>query len=83
MGEKILVIGTTGTLGSEVVKQLSKDTSDINIRAAIHSFENISKVRYPGVEAIQIDYDKQKSLSKAFDGIDKLFFANSSFLQNR
>jgi uncharacterized protein YbjT (DUF2867 family) len=31
MGEKILVTGATGTLGSEVVKQLSKDSPDINI----------------------------------------------------
>ena len=43
MGEKILVTGATGILGSEVVKQLSKDASDINIRASIHSFENIGK----------------------------------------
>jgi len=60
MGEKILVTGATGTLGSEVVRQLSKDTSDINIRAAIHSIENINKVQYPRVDAIQIDYDKQE-----------------------
>lgn len=73
MSEKILVTGATGTLGSEVVRQLSKETSDIAIRAAIHSIENINKAQYRRVETIQIDYDKQESLSKAFDGIDKLF----------
>lgn len=66
MGEKILVTGATGTLGSEVVRQLSKDTSDINIRAAIHSIENISKVQYPRVDAIQIDYDKQGKFIQGF-----------------
>ena len=52
MGEKILVTGPTGILGSEVVKQLSKDASDNNIRASIHSFENKQSTRYPGVDAI-------------------------------
>jgi nucleoside-diphosphate-sugar epimerase len=51
MGEKILVTGATGILGSEVIKQLSKDVSYSKLR---HQFIHlkISKVRYPGVDAI-------------------------------
>jgi D-arabinose 1-dehydrogenase-like Zn-dependent alcohol dehydrogenase len=53
--ETILVTGATGTVGSEVIKQLSSATSDINIKAAVHSVENAKKVQYDRVEAVQTD----------------------------
>ncbi|HYZ59439.1 MAG TPA: SDR family oxidoreductase, partial [Nitrososphaeraceae archaeon] len=73
MADTILVTGATGTLGSEVVKQLSGNRSDVKIKAAVHSIENARKVQYEKVEAIQIGYDKPESLSSAFKGVDKLF----------
>jgi uncharacterized protein YbjT (DUF2867 family) len=39
--ETILVTGATGTLGSEVVKQLSRNKSDVKVKAAVHSNENV------------------------------------------
>jgi uncharacterized protein YbjT (DUF2867 family) len=71
--ETILVTGATGTLGSEVVKQLSGNKSDVKVKAAVHSIENAKKVQHERVEAIQIDYKKPESLSSAFKGVDKLF----------
>jgi uncharacterized protein YbjT (DUF2867 family) len=71
--ETILVTGATGTLGSEVVKQLSRNKSDVKVKAAVHSNENVKKVQHERVEAIQIDYKKPESLSSAFKGVDKLF----------
>ena len=72
--ETILVIGATGTVGSEVVKQLSTYTSDINIKAAVHSIQNAKKVlQYERVETVQIDYNKPESLAAAFKDADKLF----------
>jgi nucleoside-diphosphate-sugar epimerase len=41
--ETILVTGATGTLGSEVVKQLSENKSDVKVKAAVHSIENVKK----------------------------------------
>ena len=73
MAETILVTGATGTLGSEVVKQLSGNKSDTKIKAAVHSVENTKKVQYENVEAVQIDYDKPESLSLAFKDVTKLF----------
>ncbi len=72
--ETILVTGATGTVGSEVVKQLSTYTSDINIKAAVHSIQNAKKVlQYERVETVQIDYNKPESLAAAFKDADKLF----------
>ena len=63
-----------GTVGSEVVKQLSSDASSYNIKAGVHSTENANKVQqYDRVKAVQIDYDKMEGLESAFKDVDKLF----------
>jgi uncharacterized protein YbjT (DUF2867 family) len=73
MAETILITGSSGTLGSEVVKQLSGSISDVKVKAAVHSIENANKAQHEKVETIQIDYDKPENLSSAFKGVDKLF----------
>ena len=46
MIETILVTGATGTVGSEVVNQLSKeDKKVINIRAAFHSQNKVDNLK--------------------------------------
>jgi uncharacterized protein YbjT (DUF2867 family) len=82
MVETILVTGATGTVGSEVVKQLSRDTPDINIKAAVHSVENAKKVQYDRVQAVQIDYNKPESLAGAFKNADKLFLLTHPSLKS-
>src|SRR2546426_3916858 len=67
----ILVTGATGTVGSEVVKQLS-DKGKI-IRAATRSasdntFRNLNSVR-----VVQLDYNNPDTLATAFKGVEKLF----------
>src|SRR3954451_13166887 len=78
MIETILVTGATGTVGSEVVKQLSKeDKKDINIRAAIHSqnkFDNLKQVvDNERIEFVSLDYSDPKTVHEAFTNIDKIF----------
>jgi uncharacterized protein YbjT (DUF2867 family) len=74
MNETILVTGATGTVGSEVVKQLSRDALNYNLKAGVHSIENVDRVeQYDRVKAVQIDYDKQEGLEAAFKDVDKLF----------
>jgi uncharacterized protein YbjT (DUF2867 family) len=76
MAETILVTGATSTVGSEVIKQLSKASTDVNIKAAVHSVENVKKIVKKDdrmVEVVVIDYDKPESLAAAFKDADKLF----------
>jgi uncharacterized protein YbjT (DUF2867 family) len=74
MAGTILVTGATGTVGSEVVKQLSRDASNYNIKAGVHSIENANKIQqYDRVRALQIDYDRIEGLESAFKDVDKLF----------
>jgi uncharacterized protein YbjT (DUF2867 family) len=72
MAKTILVTGATGTVGKEVVKQLSAKGQ--TIRAAARSanddktFGNLN-----GVQVVQLDYETPASLALAFKGVDSLF----------
>jgi uncharacterized protein YbjT (DUF2867 family) len=71
--ETILITGATGTVGSEVVKQLSAKGENIIVKAAARSatdntFENLDRV-----QVVQLDYDKPDRLAVALKGVDKLF----------
>ncbi|HEY5631036.1 MAG TPA: SDR family oxidoreductase [Nitrososphaeraceae archaeon] len=75
MAEAILVTGATGTVGSEVVKQLLSakgQKEDIIVKAAARS-ANDDTFRNLGVQSVQLDYNKPDTLSSALRGIDKLF----------
>jgi uncharacterized protein YbjT (DUF2867 family) len=74
MVETVLVTGASGTVGSEVLNQLSNATTDANIRAAAHSIESIKKViKSESVEPIQIDYNKPDTLKDALKDVDRVF----------
>jgi NAD(P)-dependent dehydrogenase (short-subunit alcohol dehydrogenase family) len=73
MAETILVTGATGNVGSEVVKQLSRNRLEVNIVAAVHSVKNAKRIEDDGIEVVSIDYNKPESLSAAFKDADKLF----------
>ena len=79
MVDTILVTGATGTVGSEVIKQLisSPHTSNFNIRAAVRSLgeeeESGKKVAAEKVKPVQIDYNKPYTIEEAFKDVDRLF----------
>jgi uncharacterized protein YbjT (DUF2867 family) len=77
----ILVIGATGTVGSEVVKQLvssSSSSSDQNviIKAAVHSQDKADKFKQYNNKTVQIvnmDYNNPETIVDALNHVDKLF----------
>jgi uncharacterized protein YbjT (DUF2867 family) len=80
VGKTILVTGATGTVGSEVVKQLvssrSSSSSDQSIiRAAVHSQNNEDKIRQYGetVEVVRMDYNKPETIAAALNSVCKVF----------
>jgi uncharacterized protein YbjT (DUF2867 family) len=82
VGRTILVTGATGTVGSEVVRQLvssfsssSSSSSQSVIRAAVHSQKNADKFRQYGetVEIVSMDYDKPETIAVALHKTAKLF----------
>jgi uncharacterized protein YbjT (DUF2867 family) len=72
--ESILVTGASGNIGSELVKELLSDAPDVSIKAAVHSSQNIKKVKSDArVKVIQIDYNEPETVREALKGVDKLF----------
>src|SRR5215469_12753129 len=77
MGGTILVTGATGTVGSEIVKQLS--SAGQKVRAAVHSATRVpSNGKLKHVERVILDYNKPETLVTAFEDIDKPFLLTSS-----
>ncbi len=69
---KILVIGGTGTVGAEVVKELQRRKADIRL------FVRKAGTPTPeGVEAAVGDLLDPPSVQKALDGVDKLYLLNA------
>lgn len=83
MAETILVIGATGNVGSEVTKQLSNSTFDLNLKAAVRSGDaNISYSRKNSsgeqknkgrVNQVVIDYNRPETIVEGLKDVDKLF----------
>ena len=72
--ETILVTGATGNIGSEVVKQLLGAAPALSIKAAVHSRQNVKKVKDSDrVKVIPIDYNESDTLREALKDVDKLF----------
>ena len=76
----ILVTGATGTVGSEVVKQLvssssSSDHNNIVIRAAVHSQDKADKFKQYNktVQIVNMDYNNPETIRDALNHVDKLF----------
>lgn len=79
---RILVTGATGTVGSELVKQLTSSipsfpsSSDIKVRGTIHSQNRVEEFRRNNrnVEVAIMDFNKPQTIVEALNGVDKLFW---------
>jgi NAD(P)H dehydrogenase (quinone) len=81
--EKIMVTGATGQLGTHVINLLVQKVDPSTISILARDPAKAEKIRQMGVNVLKGDYDDYKSLLKAFDGIDKLYFISASDLTNR
>lgn len=71
MASTILVTGSTGTVGREVVKQLS--AAGASVRAAVQATSNVEKIRGAGVEPFVTDLGDSESIQSALDGVERAF----------
>jgi|ERR1041385_3683613 uncharacterized protein YbjT (DUF2867 family) len=74
----ILVTGATGTVGSELIKQLvssSSSDNDIIIRVvAIQSQNKIDNFKeYKTLQIVDMDYNKSETIVDALNHVNKLF----------
>lgn len=81
----ILVTGASGTVGSEVLKQLREQGAEV--RAAFHSAEKAARAQKQGIDSVVLDYADRASTAAALKGVDKVFLLgptvpNQSELEN-
>ena len=67
----ILVTGSTGNVGSNLVRELAK--SGVPARALVHEAEKSRQVQRPGVEAFVGSFEDEASLREALDGVERLY----------
>lgn len=77
MKNTILVLGATGNISSQVVKQLSAAGADT--RAAVHSISKADAIKGAGVSFVEIDFNKPETFPAAFAGVDKVFLLTPPF----
>ena len=70
----ILVVGATGKVGREVVRQLS--ASDVPVRALVRDPARASHIRLPGGDIVVGDLSRPDSLDAALSGADRVFLAS-------
>src|SRR6202046_5866610 len=69
---KILVIGGTGHVGSEVVKELKERDADVRVLA-----RKADEKSLPGVEMVVGDLLDPVSIEKAMKDVDKMYLLNA------
>jgi uncharacterized protein YbjT (DUF2867 family) len=74
----ICVTGASGTLSSEVIRQL--ESAKAPFRGAYFSNKQAEAARARGIEAVTIDYNRCEILRAAFQGCDKLFLLGPNAL---
>jgi uncharacterized protein YbjT (DUF2867 family) len=71
MDDTILVTGSTGNVGSQVVKQLSSFKG--KVRAAVQSKNRAQEIKNTGAELVEMNLNNTETVNAGFKGIQKLF----------
>src|ERR1700677_4055875 len=72
----ILVIGGTGKVGSELLKQLSQ--AGVKARVLVRNAQKSETVKSLGHEPVEGDFTKVATLDNALKGVEKLFLLTTS-----
>lgn len=72
MSITILVTGSTGTIGTQVIKQLTAHPG-VKVRAAVRSTAKADAVRELGAEPVEFEWSRPETFATALQGVDKLF----------
>lgn len=74
VAETILITGATGTVGSQVIRQLASVDSEVNNIGAGHSLQNLGKIiEEDRIKSMQIDFSEPETLKGALKATDKVF----------
>ena len=67
----VLVIGATGTIGKQLVKDL--DGQAVNVRIASRKHEVVKQLQSESKNAVYLDLDDPRTFALALAGVDRVF----------
>ncbi|PEZ06858.1 hypothetical protein CN330_26720 [Priestia megaterium] len=70
---RVLIIGATGTVGSQVVKEFDKNDEGVVVRLATSRLEVAKKWRAEGRDAVVLDLNRPETFAEALEGVDRVF----------
>ena len=77
MGDRILVTGATGIVGSELVSLLVRD--GVEVKAATRNPDRARNLFEPGVEVVELDYRQPATFDAAVEWADRVFLQPPPF----
>jgi uncharacterized protein YbjT (DUF2867 family) len=73
MTDTILVTGSTGNVGSQVVKQLSAVTTKSRVRAAVTSKDRAGELKDTNAELVEMNFNNPETVRAALQDVQKVF----------
>jgi NAD(P)H dehydrogenase (quinone) len=74
---RVLVIGSTGSIGGPVVRELADDPgSGVEVVAAVRSPEKAAAFQARGIETVMLNLDDVESVRAAVRTVDRIFLLN-------
>ncbi|GIZ38754.1 hypothetical protein CKM354_000215800 [Cercospora kikuchii] len=70
---KVLIIGASGTVGSQVVKELDANHENVTVRLATSRASVAEQWRQEGKEAVVLDLENPQTYTAALNGIERVF----------
>jgi NAD(P)H dehydrogenase (quinone) len=69
----VLVIGTTGQVGTLIAEDLDREPGDVRVRYAARKPEQVDDLRAAGRDAVRLDLDDPGTFAHALHGVDRVY----------
>lgn len=73
MAPKVLIIGASGRVGSQVVEALNKQPEDVLVRVATSRPEQAEQWKSEGKDAVVLDLNDSETFPAALKGVERVF----------
>lgn len=73
MVEKVLIIGASGRIGTQVLKEFERNSDGVALRLATRQPDEAQQWRAEGREAVVMDLDRPETFTQALEGVDRVF----------